>query len=142
MRPDAVLVIPLVGSPDETGVFRRLMTYHECAIMEVETKLKVFDAEFGLQHDRNPIESICSRLKSVESMVEKLEREKRPVRVEVQMRSIAMNFWASLDHQLQYKKALTAKEEAAVADELRALSDAAAELDARMQRLSQDLFEE
>ena len=32
MRPDAVLVIPLVGSPDETGVFRRLMTYHECAI--------------------------------------------------------------------------------------------------------------
>lgn len=217
MRPDVVPVIPLVSSLDEAEAFKRLMTYHECAIMEVETKLKVFDAEFSLQHDRNPIESICSRLKSVESMVEKLERkgfpvtvdsveqnlfdvagvrvvctlpedvysladsliaqddvhlverrdyiarpkesgyrslhliiqipiflehEKRLVNVEVQLRSIAMNFWASLDHQLQYKKALTAEEEAAVTEELRSLSDAAADLDARMQRLRRYLFGE
>ena len=33
------------------GPFRRLMTYYECAMMEVETKFRVLDAEFGLQHD-------------------------------------------------------------------------------------------
>ena len=36
------------------GPYRRLMTYYECAMMEVETKFRVLDAEFGLQHDRNP----------------------------------------------------------------------------------------
>ena len=29
---------------------------------------------------------------------------KKPIRVEVQIRTIAMDFWASLDHQLKYKK--------------------------------------
>ena len=38
------------------GPFRRLMTYYECAMMEVETKFRVLDAEYSLQHDRNPIE--------------------------------------------------------------------------------------
>lgn len=35
-----------------------------------------------------------------------LEREKRCVKVEVQLRTISMNFWASLEHQLRYKKDL------------------------------------
>ena len=48
--------------------FRRLMTYYECAMMEMETKFRVLDAEFGLQHDRNPIESIKTRLKSTDSL--------------------------------------------------------------------------
>ncbi len=30
---------------------------------------------------------------------------KKNIRVEVQIRTIAMDFWASLDHQLKYKKA-------------------------------------
>ena len=29
--------------------------------------------------------------------------EKRPMRVEVQIRTVAMNFWASLEHQIKYK---------------------------------------
>ena len=29
---------------------------------------------------------------------------KKNMRVEVQIRTIAMDFWASLDHQLKYKK--------------------------------------
>ena len=52
------------------GPYRRLMTYYECAMMEVETKFRVLDAEFGLQHDRNTIESIKSRLKSTDSLEE------------------------------------------------------------------------
>lgn len=31
---------------------------------------------------------------------------KTPMRVEVQIRTIAMNFWASLEHQIRYKKNL------------------------------------
>lgn len=31
---------------------------------------------------------------------------KKPIRVEVQIRTIAMDFWASLDHQLKYKNPL------------------------------------
>ncbi len=199
----------------EEEAFRRLMTYYQCAIMEVETKLRVFDAEFRLQHDRNPIESVCSRLKSQGSMAEKmarkgfpmsvesiernlfdvagvrvvcalpedayalaeslvgqddvalvdrrdyiaspkesgyrslhvivetpifLERGKRPMKVEVQLRSIAQNFWAALDHQLQYKKDLDPGEEAAIVAELKVLSDAAADLDGRMQALRHRIF--
>ena len=55
--------------------FRTLMTYYKCAIMEVETKFNVLNAEFSLKYDRNPIETIKSRLKSPESIIEKLHRK-------------------------------------------------------------------
>lgn len=176
------------------GPFRRLMTYYECAMMEVETKFRVLDADIqACSNDRNPIESIKSRLKSTDSLAKKLarkgfpmsvdsieqniydvagvrvvctfpedmfslaesllsqddvrlierrdyvaspkpsgyrslhliievpiflEREKRSVKVEVQLRTISMNFWASLEHQLRYKKDLPDEEAAAVAAEL------------------------
>ena len=59
----------------ETGKkFMKMMNKYRCAIMEVETKLKVLNAEFSLQYDRNPFESIESRLKSPESIMEKLVR--------------------------------------------------------------------
>lgn len=190
--------------------FRRLMTYYECALMEVETKFRVLDAEYSLQHDRNPIESIKTRLKSIDSLSNKmsrkglpmsveaveenifdvagvrvvctfpedifaladallaqddvtlverrdyvtnpkpsgyrslhliietpifLESEKRLVKVEVQLRTISMNFWASLEHQLRYKKNLSEADAAAVSEELVRLSEEAADLDFRMQEL-------
>ncbi len=71
-----------------------------------------------------------------------LEHEKRLVKVEVQLRTISMNFWASLEHQLRYKKNLPEAEAAAVATELADLADAAADLDARMQALRNFLDEE
>ena len=158
---------------------KTLMAYYQCAIMEVETKFRVLNEEFSLQYDRNPIESIKTRLKSIEGILKKLRRknlpltlasieqeirdvagirvicsfkediymlanclleqdditlierkdyiehpkesgyrslhliievpiflqnEKRPMKVEVQLRTIAMDFWASLEHKLRYKK--------------------------------------
>ena len=190
--------------------YRRLMTYYECAMMEVETKFRVLNAEYGLQHDRNPIESIKSRLKSTDSLAKKLARkgfpmsvesieqniydvagvrvvcafpedlytladallaqddvvlverrdyvakpkpsgyrslhliietpiflesEKRLMKVEVQLRTISMNFWASLEHQLRYKKNLSDESAAAVGIELVDLAQDAATLDLRMQAL-------
>ena len=48
--------------------FNTLMAYYRCAIMEVETKFKVLNEEFSLQYDRNPIESIKSRIKSMDGI--------------------------------------------------------------------------
>ena len=59
---------------DGSQPFVKLMTYYGCALREVETKLQVLNDEFKLTHDRNPIESIKSRIKTPQSIVDKLER--------------------------------------------------------------------
>lgn len=167
---------------DTLNSLKQLMTNYSCAIMEVETKFQVLNEWFSLQHERNPIETITSRLKSPESIKDKLERkgfpltltsieenlfdiagvrvvcsfiddiymladcllkqddvtliakkdyiknpkpngyrslhliiaipiflqnEKRNVVVEVQLRTIAMEFWAKLEHRLRYKKEIS-----------------------------------
>lgn len=46
--------------------------------MEVETKFRVLNEQFSLAHDRNPIESIKTRVKSLESITEKLNRRNLP----------------------------------------------------------------
>ena len=48
---------------------------YQCALMEVETKFRVLNEQFSLAHDRNPIESIKTRVKSLESITEKLNRK-------------------------------------------------------------------
>ena len=48
-----------------------LMAYYRCAIMEIKTKFNVLNEEFSLEYDRNPIESIESRLKSREGIAKK-----------------------------------------------------------------------
>lgn len=192
--------------------FRTLMAYFRCAIMEIETKFNVLNEEFSLQHDRNPIADIKSRLKSVESIEEKLTRknipvtceaieknlndvagirvictfiddvymladallnqdditliqkkdyienpkpngyrslhlivevpiflaeEKRFMRVEIQLRTIAMDFWASLEHQLNYKKNITNAE--MIQNELKHCAEVNAELDRRMSEIKRNI---
>lgn len=185
--------------------YNRLMAYYRCAIMEVETKFNVLNEEFSLQYDRNPISSIKSRLKSPESIKEKMDRkglgmdivaieenlndiagirvvcsfvadvyllaeallkqdditliekkdyianpkpngyrslhlivsvpiflsqEKRIMKVEVQLRTIAMDSWASLEHQLRYKKDSEFTDE--MVEELYRCARLSAELDEKM----------
>lgn len=187
--------------------FKRLMCYYRCAIMEVETKFNVLNAQFSLEQERNHIETIKSRLKKPESIIEKLVRkgypitvdsieenlndvagvrvicpfihdiyilsecllkqddirliemkdyiknpkengyrslhlivevpiflrnEKRPMRVEVQLRTIAMDFWASLEHKLRYKKNLSEDLSGMLAEELKQCAETSAGLDLRM----------
>ena len=186
--------------------FINLMMQYKCAIMEVETKFRVLDAEFSLEYNRNPFESIKSRLKSPLSIYEKLRRkgypvtveniekhlndvagirvicsfpddiyrladliskqddievlgrkdyiknpkpngyrslhlilgipiflsrEKKFMRVEVQLRTIAMDFWASLEHKLKYKKDIADGED--IAAQLKNCSDFIEALDYQMQ---------
>ena len=193
---------------DRSQQFIRLMAYYRCAMMEVETKFNVLNEEYSLQHDRNPISSIRSRIKAPQSIMEKLHRkglplsmesieenlsdvagirvvcsfpedvwtlaeaflkqddvtlierkdyithpkpsgyrslhliiaipifladEKRSMKVEVQLRTIAMNCWASLEHQLRYKKERDF--DGQMAAELALCARLSAELDQRMDAL-------
>ena len=52
----------------------KLMSYYRCAMMEVVTKFNVLNEQFSLQFDRNPITGSKSRLKTLPSILEKLER--------------------------------------------------------------------
>ena len=62
--------------------FMELMSRYRCAMMEVETKLRVLDEEFSMTYDRNPFETIKSRLKKPVSIIEKMKRKGYPLTVE------------------------------------------------------------
>lgn len=64
-----------------------------------------------------------------------LEHEKRPIKVEVQLRTIAMDFWASLEHKLRYKKDLSAAQLRFLSGEMKVCADQSAEWDRRMQNI-------
>ena len=57
--------------------------------------------------------------------------EKKWMQVEVQFRTIAMDFWASLEHKLRYKKHINNSEE--IADKLKHVADVITEMDCEMQ---------
>lgn len=178
------------------------------AIREVQTKLEILDDEFQMKHKRNPIHHMQSRMKSIQSMMEKLARRNAPrtissavanltdiagirvicsylqdvytiaelltrqddihiirvrdyiknpkpngyrslhlvveipvflsegrvlVPVEVQIRTIAMDFWASLEHSLRYKAQGKVPED--ISQELIQTASDIALLDQRMQTI-------
>ena len=65
-----------------TAEFQRMMDdfftiqcRYSAAMKEVQTKLEILDDEFQMKHRRNPIHHIESRLKSIQSIMEKLRRK-------------------------------------------------------------------
>lgn len=192
--------------------FRQLMMQYECALMEVATKLNVLNAEFSMEYDRNPFESIKTRIKQPVSIWEKLRRmgeelnvenienclsdvagirvicsfpediytiaellskqdditvlkrkdyiknpkengyrslhlileipiflsnEKKYMKVEVQFRTIAMDFWASVEHKLKYKKDIKNPEQ--IAEQLKNCANTIADVDFRMQAIRHEI---
>lgn len=61
--------------------YRDLMSFFNCAMMEVETKFRVLDEDLSLRFDRNPIESIQTRLKSPASVMNKIRRREYPLSI-------------------------------------------------------------
>ena len=187
-----------------------LMSYYKCALMEIETKFKVLNQEYSLQYDKNPIESIKTRVKSYDSLLRKIRKKdipltldsieknitdiagvrvicsfpddiyeiaesflkqdditliekkdyiqnpkpsgyrslhlivqvpiflqntKKLVTVEVQLRTIAMDFWASLEHKMRYKKNISPDQVQFLQDELSDCARQSAALDERMQNI-------
>ena len=66
-----------------------------------------------------------------------LSDRKEPVRVEVQLRTIAMDFWASLEHQIHYKTSCEVPDSVVV--ELKECADIISRTDERMQNLSKEI---
>ena len=64
-----------------------------------------------------------------------LENEKKDVKVEVQLRTIAMDFWASLEHKMKYKKSISPEKLEMLTKELIECAEESAVLDSRMQRV-------
>ena len=195
---------------ENTLPIETLMAYYRCAIMEIETKFKVLNEQFSLEYDRNPIETIKTRIKSTESLAKKINKkgipltveaieenindiagvrvicafpedihmlaecllkqdditliekkdyianpkpngyrslhlivsvpiflkdEKKDMKVEVQLRTIAMDFWASLEHKIRYKKDLDEKILNELANELLYCAKQSSDLDLRMQNI-------
>lgn len=63
--------------------------------------------------------------------------QKRDVPVEVQIRTIAMDFWASLEHSMKYKQEI--KDQDIVAARLKSCADRIAEVDKEMQDIRQQI---
>ena len=197
-----------------TAPFETMYAYYRCAIMEIETKFNVLNESFSVLYDRNPIETIKTRTKSVDSLIRKirqkdipltldaiqknirdiagvrvicsfpediyhladcflkqdditlierkdyiadpkpngyrslhlivsvpifLQNEKRDMTVEVQLRTIAMDFWASLEHKLRYKKNIPNDYAQELAQELSECAEISASLDLRMQNVRNHL---
>ncbi|MGN1422695.1 MAG: GTP pyrophosphokinase family protein [Oscillospiraceae bacterium] len=197
---------------DQLYQFIELEHLYESAIREVKTKLEILDSEFKTKYDYNPIHHIEDRLKSPQSILEKLQRKGLPfscnaarttlndiagvrvicnyiediytvaelltsqddvtlikrkdyienpkpngyrslhlviqtpvylsdskelVNVEVQIRTIAMDFWASLEHELKYKTSNDVS--ADLAEQLKDCAETIAATDKRMQEIYRTL---
>jgi putative GTP pyrophosphokinase len=69
-----------------TGEFQRMVDEflevqcrYQAAIRQVQTKLENLDDEYQIRYSRNPIHSIQSRMKTIQSMMDKLRRRSLPV---------------------------------------------------------------
>lgn len=186
--------------------FFEMQHLYQSATREISTKLEILNDEFQFIHKRNPIHNMQSRIKSIESIFEKLNRKgfeisiesakenltdiagirvvcnyiddiymiaktlkmqdditiiretdyiknpkpngyrslhlvvtvpvffsdrKEVVPVEIQIRTIAMDFWASLEHQLRYKTVDDIPPSVAI--ELQECADNIAKTDLKMQ---------
>lgn len=76
----------VLSTPDELNEiyieFKNLELIYSSALKEVYTKLDILNNEFKHIHSRNPIENITTRIKSPESIIEKLIRKNLPVTIE------------------------------------------------------------
>lgn len=63
----------------------------------------------------------------------------KQVRAEIQIRTIAMDFWASLEHQIKYKKAVRNAE--TIMAQLKDCADVISETDLKMQQIRQEMDE-
>ena len=68
---------------------------------------------------------------------DKMHSEGRPVKVEIQLRTIAMDFWASLEHELHYKTSTKVPE--SVRRELFRVAETIAMTDREMEEIAIEL---
>ena len=119
---------------DVAGV-RVICAFPEDVRTIAKALLKQDDVELIERKDYilNPKENGYRSLHLIVGVPIYLAHEKRKMRVELQLRTIAMDFWASLEHQLRYKKDFEFTKE--MADELKLCAEQSAALDLKMEAL-------
>ena len=70
-----------------------------------------------------------------------LQNEKKMMKVEVQFRTIAMDFWASVEHKVRYKKNIPDSEAEQLAAELSSCADQIAAMDNKMEEIRRRIAE-
>ncbi len=68
--------------------FFSIQVRYQSAIREVETKLAILDDEYNTRHRRNPIHHMQSRMKSIQSIMEKLERKRYDVNIDSAVKNL------------------------------------------------------
>lgn len=119
---------------DIAGV-RVICSFPEDVYMVADALLKQDDITLISKKDyiKNPKPNGYRSLHLIVTVPIFLANEKRLMKVEIQLRTIAMDSWASLEHQLRYKKDALFTDE--MADELYHCAKISAELDLRMDAL-------
>ena len=121
---------------DVAGV-RVVCSFLEDVYMIADALLKQDDITLIRKKDyiKEPKENGYRSLHLIVTVPIFLAHEKRLMKVEIQLRTIAMDFWASLEHQLHYKKDIEFTNE--MARELKYCAELSAQLDDRMDSLRQ-----
>ncbi len=119
---------------DVAGV-RVICSFERDVYLLAEALLSQDDIELIAKKDyiANPKENGYRSLHLIVAVPIYLVNEKRTMKVEIQLRTIAMDSWATLEHQLRYKKNIEYTEE--MAEELYLCSKLSAELDHKMDNL-------
>lgn len=68
--------------------FQQIMMIYESAVKQVETKLDILNKENKVNRQRNPIETVKSRIKSPESIEKKMEQRHLPITFDAMMKNI------------------------------------------------------
>lgn len=90
---------------------------------------------------KNPKENGYRSLHLIVEVPIFLKNEKKFMKVEVQLRTIAMDFWASLEHRMRYKKDLGGCLMISLAQELKSCAEESAKLDLRMEHIRDSIEE-
>jgi putative GTP pyrophosphokinase len=69
---------------------RKLMSYYRCALMAVETKFNILNEEFSLVYERNPIETIKTRIKTLDSTRKKLRKKGSRLTLNLSKKTLTM----------------------------------------------------
>ena len=140
-RGIAVTVENIEACLNDVAGVRVICSFPEDVRTIAKALLKQDDVELIEKKDYilNPKQNGYRSLHLIVTVPIYLAHEKRKMRVELQLRTMAMDFWASLEHQLRYKKNVTFTEE--MAKELKFCADLSAELDRRMDHLRESVQE-
>jgi len=119
---------------DIAGI-RVICSFPDDIYMLVDCLLKQDDIKLIEQKDyiKNPKPNGYRSLHLILDIPIFLTGEKKHMRVEVQFRTIAMDFWASLEHKLKYKKDI--ENAAGISEELKYCAVIISQLDRRMEQI-------